>query len=88
MQHLLDENTYKKLDSCINSKIQSDLLKFLKKYKMCFKEPEQKFLNDKHHKISNFYGLPKIYKSMVIESAINIQNSKIVEIFEPNDLQL
>ena len=40
MQHLLDENTYKKLDSCINSKIQSDLLKFLKKYKMCFKEPE------------------------------------------------
>ena len=55
---------------------------------MCFKEPEQKFLNDKHHEISNFYGLPKIYKSMVIESAINIQNSKIVEIFEPNDLQL
>ena len=55
---------------------------------MCFKEPEQKFLNDKHHKISNFYGLTKIYKSMVIESAINIQNSKIIEIFEPNDLQL
>ena len=24
MQHLLDENTYKKLDSCIDSKIQSD----------------------------------------------------------------
>ena len=32
MQHLLDENTYKKLDSCIDSKIQSDLLRFLRKY--------------------------------------------------------
>ena len=29
MQHLSDENTYKKLDSCIDRKIQSDLLRFL-----------------------------------------------------------
>ena len=40
MQHLLDENTYKKLDPCIDSKIQSDLFRFLRKYKMCFTEPE------------------------------------------------
>ena len=32
MQHLLNENTYKKLDSCIDSKIQSDLLRFIRKY--------------------------------------------------------
>ena len=38
---------------------------------MCFTEPEWKFLNDKHHEISNFYGLPKIHKSKIIESAIN-----------------
>ena len=31
MQHLLDENTYKTLDSVFNSKIQNDLLRFLKK---------------------------------------------------------
>ena len=44
MQHLLDQNTYKKLDSCVDSKIQSNLLRFLRKYKMCFTEPEWKFL--------------------------------------------
>ena len=30
MQHLLDENTYRKLDSCIDSKIQSNLFKISK----------------------------------------------------------
>ena len=88
MQHLLDENTYKKLGSCIDSKIQSNVLRFLRKYKMCFTEPKWKFLNDKHHEVSNFYGLPKIHKSMIIESAINTQNTEIIEIFVPNDLKL
>ena len=88
MQHLSDENTYKKLDSCFDGKTQSDLLRFLRKYKMCFTEPEWKFLCDKHHEGSNFYGSPKIHKSMVIESAINTQNSEIIEIFEPNGLKL
>ena len=37
--------------------------------------------------MNNFYGTSKIHKSMVIESAINTQNSKIIEIFEPNDLK-
>ena len=46
---------------------------------MYFTESEWKFLNE-----SIFYGLPKIHKSMVIESTINTQNSKIIEIFEPN----
>ena len=88
MQHISDENTYKKLDSCFDSKTQSDLLRFLRKYKMCFTEPEWKFLYDRHHEGSNFYGSPKIHKSMVIESAINTQNSEIIEIFEPNGLKL
>ena len=85
---MLDENTYKKLDSCIDNKIQSNLLRFLRKHKMCFKEPDWKFLNDKYHEVSNFYGLPIIHKFMIIESAINTQNSEISEIFEPNDLML
>ena len=38
--------------------------------------------------ISTFCGLPKIYKSMVIKSAIITQNSKNIDIFEPNDLKL
>ena len=88
MQHLSHENTYKKLGSCIDSKIKSDLLKFLRKYKMCFTEPEWKFLHDKHDKVSNFFGLTKSYKSTIIESSINTQNLEMTEMFEPNDLKL
>ena len=39
-------------------------------------------------KIHKKDGLPKIHKSMIIESVINTQNSEIIEIFEPNDLKL
>ena len=71
MQHLSYETRYKKLDSCMDSNIQSDLLRFLRKYKMCFTESESKFFSDKHHEVTSFYGLPEIHKYMVIESAIN-----------------
>ena len=89
MQHLLNENTYKKLDSsCIDNKIQSNLLRFLRQHKMCFTEPKWKFLNDKHHEVRNFYGLPKTHESIIIESTINTQSSGIIEVFEPNPLKL
>ena len=55
---------------------------------MCFRKTERKFLNDKHHGVTIFYVLPKIRKSMLVESAINTQNSEIIETFEPNDLKL
>ena len=48
MQHLLDENTYKKLDPSIDSKIQSNLLRFLRKYKMYFTEPDMQHLLDEN----------------------------------------
>ena len=92
MQHLQKSTTsttstsYKKLDSCIDNKIQCNLLRFLRQHKMCFAGPEWKILNDKHNEVSNLYGLPKIDKAMIIESAINTQNGEIIEIFEPNDL--
>ena len=34
---------------------------------MCFSKPEWKILNDKHHEVSNFYGLFKIQKSRIIQ---------------------
>ena len=88
MKHLLDENAYKKPDSCINDKIQSNLLAFVRRYKMCFIESEWKFLNDKHYEVSNFYELPKIHKSIIIESARNNHKNEIIEMFEPNDFKL
>ena len=47
---------------------------------MCFTETQWTFLNDKHHQVSNFYELHKTDKSLVIESAINTQNSEIIDI--------
>ena len=78
MQHLSDGNKYQKLDCWTDSKVQGNLLRFLRKYKMCFTEPEVNVLNDTHHEVSNFSPLPKIHKSMVIESVINTQNSEII----------
>ena len=58
MQNLLDGNIDIKLDSYFDKKIQSNLLRFYKRqHKMCFTEPEWKFLYDKHHEVSNFCGL-------------------------------
>ena len=54
---------------------------------MCFTEPEWKFLNDKQHEVYNFYGLLQIHISMTIESAINTQNSEIIETLEPKELK-
>ena len=61
MQHLLNENTYKKLESYIDNKIQSNLLWFLRQHKMCFAEPKWKFLNDMHNQVRSFDKLPKIH---------------------------
>ena len=88
MIHLLDENTYKKLNYSIKNKIRNSLLRFLRQYKIVFIEPNWKFLNDKHHEKSSFYGLPTICKSKTIEFVIKTQNRKMVENFEPYDLNL
>ena len=69
-------------------KIQSKLSRFLRQHKLFFTESEWRFLNDKHHEVSNFYGLPKIHKSKTIESAMNSLNIELIEIFESSDLKL
>ena len=84
MNHPLDENAYKKLDSCIDNKIQSNLLAFARRFKMCFTEAGWKFLNDKHYEVSNFYELPKIdkskiRKSVITESARNTRKNEIIK---------
>ena len=88
MQHLNDASTYKNLDLNIDMKIHKILRKLLHKYNKCFTESEQKFLNEKSFETSNFYGLPKIHKSKVIEAAIHFQNTEVVEVREPRDLKL
>ena len=88
MQHLDDASTYKKFDLNIDMKIHKNLKKLLHKYNKCFTESEQKFLNERSFETSNFYGLPKIHKSKVIEAAMHSQNTEVVEVREPHDLKL
>ena len=66
MQQLDDASTCKKLDLNIGMKIYKNLKKRLHKYKKCFTESEQKFLNEKSFETYNIYGLPKIHKSKAI----------------------
>ena len=88
MQYLDDASTYKKLELNIDMKIHKNLKKLLHKYNKCFTESEQKFLNEKFFETSNFYGLPKIHKSNIIDAAIHSQNTEVVEVREPSDLKL
>ena len=87
MQHLDDASTYKKLDLNIDMKIHKNLKKLLHRYNKCFTESEQKFLNEKSFETSNFYGLPKIHNSKVLEAAIHSQNTEAVDqIVQQEDL--
>ena len=52
VQHLLDENTCKNLDTSIDNKIKTSILRLLRQYNWCFTDPEQKFLNNKHHEVN------------------------------------
>ena len=88
MQHLDDASTCKQLDLNIDMKIRKNLKKLLHKYNKFFTESEQKFLNEKSLETSNFYGLPKIDKSKVIEAPIHSQDTEVVEDREPRDLKL
>ena len=82
MQYLLDKNTCKKKqDSCINNKIQSNLLRFLRR-RNAFYKTDGRFLNDKHYEVGN---LPKIHKSKIIGSATR---NEIIEIYDQNELEL
>ena len=69
-------------------KIHKNLKKLLHKYNKCFTESEQKFMNEKSFEASNFYGLPKIHKTKVIEAAVHSQNTEVVEVRESRDLKL
>ena len=76
MQHLDDASTCKKLDLNMNMKLYKDLKKLLHKYKKCFTESEQKFLNEKSFETNNIYGLPKIHKSKVIEAQFVLKTQR------------
>ena len=85
---LQDEETYKKTNKNCDKKVFKDLEKFIAKFSNCLSKEEQDFLTKFSFSTSNFYGLPKVHKSKIIQEAIQVQNSEYVKIYEPRDLTL
>ena len=65
----------------VTKKVFKDLEKLIAKFSNCLLKEEQNFL-------TNFYGLPKVHKSKIIQEAIQVQNSEYIKINEPSDLTL
>ena len=85
---LQDEETYKKTNENCDKKVFKDLEKRVAKFSNCLLKEEQDFLTKFSFSKSNFYGLPKIRKSKIIQEAIQVQSSEYVKIYEPPDLTL
>ena len=49
---------------------------------------EKEYLTSFSYTASNFYGLPKIHKSKLLQNAIKEQQEEYVQITEPSDLKL
>ena len=85
---LQDEVTYKKTYEYCDKKVFKDLEKLVAKFSNCLLKEEQDFLTKSSFSTSNFYGLPKVHKSKIIQEPIQVQNSEYIKIYEPSDLPL
>ena len=65
-----------------------DLSKLVSKYIKRFTENERKYFKTAKTEASNFYGLPKIHKSILLKNAIEKQNSEIIAYPEHLDLKI
>ena len=64
------------------------IAKIIEKYKDNLTKKEKEYLTSFSYNTSNFYGLPKIHKSKLIQNAIKEQQKEYVHIIEPSDLKL
>ena len=85
---LQDKVTYKKTNEYCDKKLFKDLEKLIAKFSNCLLKEEQDFLTKFSFSTSNFYGLPKVHKSKIIQEAIQVQNSEYIKVNEPSDLTL
>ena len=86
--HLNDETTYKMVESNCDTKVMKGITKIIEKYKDNLTKKEKEYLISFSYNTSNFYGLPKIHKSKLIQNAIKEQQKEYVHIIEPSDLKL
>ena len=77
-----DEETHKKTNANCDKKVFKDLEKLVAKFSNCLYKEEQDFLTKFSFSTSNFYGLPKVHKSKIIQEAMQVQNSEDIKILE------
>ena len=86
--HLNDETTYKMVESNCDTKVMKGIAKIIEKYKDILSKKEKEYLISSSYNTSNFYGLPKIHTSKLIQNAIKEQQKEYAHIIEPSDLKL
>lgn len=86
-EQLQDEEYYMKIRKNSDEATKRKIKSLVNEYKDSFTTHEIAYLCDFNPKESNFYGLPKIHKSISIQNAVKEQNSKFIEILRPTDLK-
>ena len=86
-QILNDGSNYRCLPNNIDKTILTQIKKLCYKYKYTLTQKEIDFITKFQSKTSNFYGLPKIHKSIEIQNKIITQNSEYIQILNPSDLK-
>ena len=76
--HLNDKTTYKMVESNCDAKVMKGIAKIIEKYKDNLTKREKEYLLSFSYNTSNFYGLPKIHKSKLIQNAIKEQQSMYI----------
>lgn len=83
-----NSKTYTMCRQGSDENISKNLLKLLNKYPDIYSKDEIDYIYNFQHFPAQFYGLPKVHKSHIIQGAIKEQNSICVNIKCPNDLSL
>ena len=84
---LNDKTTYKMVESNCDAKIMKGTAKIIEKYKDNLTRREREYLLGFSLNTSNFYGLPKIHKSKLIQNALKELQKEYVHIIEPSGLK-
>ena len=85
---LQDEETFKKNNDNCGRKVFKDLEKLVARFSNCLLKEEQDFLIKFSFSTSNFYGLPKVHKSKIIQEAMQVHNREYIRKYESSDLTL
>lgn len=85
---IYDLNTYEKLDENIDKQVMKKIFLLTSEYNKELTQNEIKYITKFEYKSSNFYGLPKIHKSKLINSAVKFQKNELICINKPDDLKL